>query len=76
MAEWGAAGAVFAAAYGLGKAGYDCAVLGAADRAGGCDLTVRGGDGHYMDTGPARIPQWMITLGCCELGVPLARSAT
>ncbi|MFH8750935.1 hypothetical protein ACH4GK_32670 [Streptomyces rimosus] len=68
--------AVFAAAYGLGKAGYDCAVLGAADRADGCDLAVRGGDGHYMDTGPACIPQWMITLGCCEFGVPLERSAT
>ncbi|WP_158710777.1 hypothetical protein [Streptomyces rimosus] len=76
MTEWGAAGAVFAAAYGLGKAGYECVVLEAADRAGRCDLAVRGGDGHYMDTGPARIPQWMITLGCCELGVLLERSAT
>ncbi|KWT57433.1 amino acid oxidase [Streptomyces albus subsp. albus] len=76
------------AAYELGKAGYDCTVLEAADRTGGRNLTVRGGDavvdtrgtqqtarfsdGHYMNTGPARIPQWMITLDYCrELGVPL-----
>ncbi|MFD7664129.1 flavin monoamine oxidase family protein [Streptomyces sp. NPDC059788] len=76
------------AAYELGKAGYDCTVLEAGERAGGRNLTVRGGDtvidthggkqtaqfsdGHYMNTGPARIPQWMITMDYCrELGVPL-----
>jgi monoamine oxidase len=76
------------AAYELGKAGYDCTVLEARDRTGGRNLTVRGGDtttdlygnrqtarfadGQYMNAGPARIPQWMVTLDYCrELGVPL-----
>jgi monoamine oxidase len=75
-------------AYELGKAGYECTVLEARDRAGGRNFTVRGGDtttdlygnrqtakftdGHYMNAGPARIPQWMITLDYCrELGVPI-----
>jgi monoamine oxidase len=76
------------AAYELGKAGYTCTVLEAKDRAGGRNFTVRGGDttvdlyghrqtakfsdGHYMNAGPARIPQWMVTLDYCrELGVPI-----
>ncbi|MFI6036915.1 flavin monoamine oxidase family protein [Streptomyces sp. NPDC051315] len=76
------------AAYELGKAGYDCTVLEARDRTGGRNLTVRGGDtltdlhgtrqtarfadGQYMNAGPARIPQWMVTLDYCrELGVPV-----
>ncbi len=75
-------------AYELGKAGYDCTVLEARDRTGGRNFTVRGGDtttdlhgnrqtarfadGHYMNCGPARIPQWMVTLDYCrELGVPI-----
>lgn len=75
-------------AYELGKAGYDCTVLEARDRTGGRNFTVRGGDsttdlygnrqrarfaeGHYMNAGPARIPQWMVTLDYCrELGVPI-----
>ena len=77
-----------ATAYELGKAGYDCTILEARDRTGGRNFTVRGGDsttdlygntqtarfadGHYMNAGPARIPQWMITLDYCrELGVPI-----
>lgn len=76
-----------ASAYELGKAGYDCTILEARDRTGGRNFTVRGGDtnldtygnrqtahfsdGQYMNAGPARIPQWMITLDYCrELGVP------
>lgn len=75
-------------AYELGKAGYDCTVLEARDRTGGRNFTVRGGDstqdlygnrqtarfsdGQYMNAGPARIPQWMITMDYCrELGVPV-----
>ncbi|MEU3182733.1 flavin monoamine oxidase family protein [Streptomyces sp. NPDC006923] len=75
-------------AYELGKAGYDCTVLEARDRTGGRNFTVRGGDstvdlygnrqtarfsdGQYLNAGPARIPQWMITLDYCrELGVPI-----
>ncbi|MFJ4889516.1 flavin monoamine oxidase family protein [Streptomyces sp. NPDC088788] len=77
-----------ASAYELGKAGYDCTVLEARDRTGGRNFTVRGGDtttdlygntqtarfsdGQYMNAGPARIPQWMVTLDYCrELGVPV-----
>jgi monoamine oxidase len=75
-------------AYELGKAGYDCTVLEARDRTGGRNFTVRGGDtttdlygnrqtarfspGQYMNAGPARIAQWMVTLDYCrELGVPI-----
>ncbi|GHJ41753.1 FAD-dependent oxidoreductase [Streptomyces sp. TS71-3] len=75
-------------AYELGKAGYDCTVLEAQDRTGGRNFTVRGGDttvdlygnhqtarfseGQYMNAGPARIAQWMLTLDYCrELGVPV-----
>nr|WP_037767580.1 flavin monoamine oxidase family protein [Streptomyces sp. 142MFCol3.1] len=77
-----------ASAYELGKAGYDCTVLEARDRTGGRNFTVRGGDsttdlngnkqtarfseGQYMNAGPARLPQWMVTLDYCrELGVPV-----
>ncbi len=76
------------AAYELGKAGYDCTVLEARERTGGRNFTVRGGDttvdtygnrqtarfseGQYMNAGPGRIPQWMVTMDYCrELGVPL-----
>ncbi|MET0422719.1 MAG: flavin monoamine oxidase family protein [Actinoplanes sp.] len=75
-------------AYELGKAGYDCTILEARGVAGGRNFTVRGGtsetdlDGHtqrsafspgiYLNAGPARIAQWMVTLDYCrELGVPV-----
>jgi monoamine oxidase len=75
-------------AYELGKAGYDCTILEARGRTGGRNFTVRGGteqtdlDGYtqkaqfskdiYMNAGPARIAQWMVTLDYCrELGVPI-----
>ncbi|MEV4760460.1 FAD-dependent oxidoreductase [Micromonospora sp. NPDC049559] len=77
-----------AAAYELGKAGYDCTILEARGRAGGRNFTVRGGtaetdldgrtqrarfsDGIYLNAGPARLAQWMVTLDYCrELGVPI-----
>lgn len=77
-----------ATAYELGKAGYDVTVLEARGRTGGRNFTVRGGDsttdihgvrqtarfgdGQYMNCGPGRIPQWMVTLDYCrELGVPI-----
>ncbi|MFC7306501.1 flavin monoamine oxidase family protein [Streptomyces monticola] len=77
-----------ATAYELGKAGYDCTVLEARGRTGGRNFTVRSGDstvdsygnrqtarfsdGQYMNAGPGRIPQWMVTMDYCrELGVPL-----
>ncbi|GAB7044957.1 flavin monoamine oxidase family protein [Catenuloplanes indicus JCM 9534] len=77
-----------AAAYELGKAGYDCTVLEARAVAGGRNRTIRGGDaetdldgrtqratfspGQYLNAGPARIAQWMVTLDYCrELGVPV-----
>jgi monoamine oxidase len=77
-----------ATAYELGKAGYDCTILEARDRTGGRNFTVRGGteqtdldgntqraafsDGIYMNAGPARLAQWMVTLDYCrELGVPV-----
>jgi len=77
-----------ASAYELGKAGYDCTILEARGVAGGRNFTVRGGtaetdlDGNtqrarfsrgiYMNAGPARIAQWMVTLDYCrELGVPI-----
>lgn len=76
------------AAYELGKAGYDCTVLEPRDRPGGRNFTVRGGDsltdldghtqrspfspGQYLNAGPARLAQWMVTLDYCrELGVPI-----
>ncbi|WP_214104638.1 flavin monoamine oxidase family protein [Acrocarpospora catenulata] len=78
----GAGVAGLACAYELGKAGYDCTVLEAADRVGGRNLTIRGGDtltettgerqqatfgeGVYFNAGPARIAQWMVTLDYCR----------
>jgi monoamine oxidase len=84
----GAGIAGLATAYELGKAGYDCTVLEARDRVGGRNRTVRGGDtlteldgstqrarfsdGVYLNAGPARLAQWMVTLDYCrELGVPI-----
>ncbi|MFC4588704.1 flavin monoamine oxidase family protein [Sphaerisporangium corydalis] len=84
----GAGVAGLATAYELGKAGYDCTVLEALDRVGGRNWTIRGGDritelngstqvarfsdGIYMNAGPARLAQWMVTMDYCrELGVPL-----
>ncbi|MEQ7007618.1 FAD-dependent oxidoreductase [Actinopolymorpha sp. B17G11] len=75
-------------AYELGKAGYACRVLEAKGRPGGRNWTVRGGTelrdldgqvqrasfskGEYMNAGPARIAQSMVTLDYCrELGVAL-----
>ncbi|RKE23601.1 FAD-dependent oxidoreductase [Streptomyces sp. TLI_171] len=75
-------------AYELGKAGYRVTVLEPRDRTGGRNFTVRGGDeltdtyghhqqarfsaGQYMNAGPARLAQWMVTLDYCrELGVPV-----
>ena len=62
-----------AAAYELGKVGYDCQILEARSSAGGRCWTIRGGDqytetdgvtqtakfdqGLYFNPGPARIPQ-------------------
>ncbi|MCW2639191.1 MAG: amino acid oxidase [Dactylosporangium sp.] len=77
-----------ATAYELGKAGYDCTILEARGVAGGRNFTVRGGtvetdlDGHtqearfspgsYLNAGPARLAQWMVTLDYCrELGIPI-----
>ncbi|WP_033344158.1 flavin monoamine oxidase family protein [Catenuloplanes japonicus] len=77
-----------ATAYELGKAGYDCTVLEARAVAGGRNRTIRGGDtetdldgrtqratfsdGQYLNAGPARLAQWMVTLDYCrELGVPV-----
>lgn len=77
-----------ASAYELGKAGYDCTILEARAFTGGRNTTIRGGDtttdlygnkqtakfhdGQYMNAGPGRIPQWMVTLDYCrELGVPV-----
>ncbi|WP_243713198.1 FAD-dependent oxidoreductase [Actinomadura sp. 6K520] len=78
----GAGVAGLAAAYELGKAGYDCTILEAQDRVGGRNLTLRGGDrlaetggaaqrvgfsrGQYMNAGPARIAQWMTTMDYCR----------
>jgi monoamine oxidase len=84
----GAGIAGLTAAYELGKAGYDCVVLEARNRPGGRNWTVRGGtterdlDGHtqtarfaegqYLNAGPARIAQWMVTMDYCrELGVAI-----
>lgn len=84
----GAGLAGLTAAYELGKAGYDCTILEPRDRPGGRNYTVRGGDTHtdldgrtqtarfsqgqYLNAGPARLAQWMVTLDYCrELGVPI-----
>lgn len=82
----GAGIAGMTAAYELGKLGFSCTILEPAARAGGRSLTIRRGDtltdtnghsqtcdfdeGHYFNAGPARFPQWQITMDYCrELGV-------
>ncbi|GAA5036688.1 flavin monoamine oxidase family protein [Actinopolymorpha pittospori] len=84
----GAGIAGLATAYELGKAGYRCQILEAKDRPGGRNWTVRGGtelrdldgqyqkarfsEGQYMNAGPGRVAQSMVTLDYCrELGVAL-----
>lgn len=78
----GAGVAGMTAAYELTKAGYDCVLLEARDRAGGRCWTVRRGttetevggvkqvarfdEGLYMNPGPARIPQFHSTLQYCK----------
>src|SRR5580658_7689026 len=73
----GAGVAGLCAAYELGKAGYACTVLEARQRPGGRVWTIRGGDrvvevdseqtaafsdGHYLNPGPARVPQHHVTM--------------
>jgi monoamine oxidase len=78
----GAGVAGLTAAYELGKAGYDCTLLEARPKAGGRNLTLRGGDrvtelngpaqdvtfgeGVYFNAGPGRIAPWMVTLDYCR----------
>lgn len=78
----GAGVAGLTVAYELGKAGYDCTLLEARARAGGRNLTLRGGDtlselngpaqkatfgeGVYFNTGPGRIAPWMVTMDYCR----------
>ncbi|SDK11992.1 flavin monoamine oxidase family protein [Nonomuraea jiangxiensis] len=78
----GAGVAGLTAAYELGKAGYDCTLLEARSKAGGRNLTLRGGDrltelkgpaqdvkfgeGLYFNAGPGRIAPWMVTLDYCR----------
>lgn len=82
----GVAGLV--SAYELGKAGYQCTIIEPRSRTGGRNFTARNGttqtdtfgrtqvctfaEGQYMNCGPARLAQWMVTLDYCrELGVPI-----
>ena len=75
-------------AYELGKAGYDCTIFEPRSRTGGRNFTARAGteqtdlfsntqvatfsEGQYMNCGPARLAQWMVTLDYCrELGVSI-----
>ena len=85
----GAGAAGLCTAYELTKLGYSCTVLEARLRPGGRIWTVRRGTketemsggsqtcefepGHYMNAGPARIPQYhYTTLGYCrEFNVPI-----
>ncbi len=82
IAILGAGIAGMTAAYELTKAGYDCTILEARDRAGGRCQTLRGGDtvkefdstqtcsfdeGLYFNPGPARIPyHHTAILGYCK----------
>ena len=82
----GVAGLV--SAYELGKAGYDCTILEPRSRTGGRNFTAHAGteqtdlfgntqvatfgEGQYMNCGPPRLAQWMVTLDYCrELGVSI-----
>ena len=82
----GVAGLV--SAYELGKAGYKCTIIEPRSRTGGRNFTARArttqtdtfgqtqvctfAEGQYMNCGPARLAQWMVTLEYCrELGVPI-----
>lgn len=84
----GAGVAGLTAAYELGKAGYDCTILEARARSGGRAWSVRKGttvtevgglkqvarfdDGHYLNAGPMRIPQFHVTMDYCrEFGIEL-----
>jgi monoamine oxidase len=84
----GAGMAGLVTAYELGKAGYRCTIVEARERPGGRNWTVRGGTeeaeiggtpqrakfgpGQYLNAGPARLAQHMVTLEYCrELGVPI-----
>jgi len=78
----GAGVAGLTAAYELGKAGYDCTVLEARVKAGGRNLTLRGGDrltelngpaqeatfgeNVYFNAGPGRIAPWMLAMDYCR----------
>ncbi|MEV0594034.1 flavin monoamine oxidase family protein [Nonomuraea cavernae] len=78
----GAGVAGLTAAYELGKAGYDCTLLEARPKAGGRNLTLRGGDrltelngpaqevtfgeGVYFNAGPARLAPWMLAMDYCR----------
>jgi monoamine oxidase len=84
----GAGLAGMCAAYELTKAGYDCTILEARARPGGRCHTIRRGcveteidgksqtcafeDGQYFNPGPARVPQYHLTLDYCrELNVAI-----
>lgn len=75
-------------AYELGKAGYRCTILEPRWITGGRNFTARNGvtqtdlmgqtqtcafaEGQYVNCGPARLAQWMVTLEYCrELGVEI-----
>jgi monoamine oxidase len=75
-------------AYELGKAGYQCTIIEPRWITGGRNFTARNGvtqtdllgqtqtcnfaEGQYINCGPARLAQWMVTLDYCrELGVPI-----
>jgi monoamine oxidase len=74
----GAGIAGLVAAWELKKAGYDCTILEARNRAGGRNWTIRNGtrvemtdgtaetckfdDGHYFNAGPARLPSQHLTI--------------
>ena len=75
-------------AYELGKAGYKCTIIEPRWITGGRNFTARNGvtqtdllgqtqtcnfaEGQYINCGPARLAQWMVTLDYCrELGVPI-----
>ncbi|QHT63282.1 flavin monoamine oxidase family protein [Paenibacillus lycopersici] len=84
----GAGLAGLTSAYELGKAGYDCTILEARARTGGRNWSVRRGttvtevggqkqvarfdDGHYLNAGCMRIPQFHVTMEYCrEFGIQM-----